>query len=486
MSLPTQKQWDRIGKKKRHGIALPITALRSKQSCGLGEFLDLIPLIDWCKEIGLEVIQLLPLNDSATDPSPYNPISSCALNPLFLSLHALQNLDADLKQRLTEFTVLSQLPKMNYSEVEKKKIDWLWRYFEKVGKEITTSAPFENFVTEHSWIQSYAAFKDKQKAPFYSLLQYLSALQLLKVKQYAVTKGVLLMGDIPILVSAKSVDVALSPQLFDQTLSAGAPPDDYNHEGQYWGFPLFNWDALKKENYAWWKQRLKYASLFYDIYRIDHVVGFFRIWGIPINHSSRDGKFIPENQSLWMPDGRERLEMMINSSLMLPIAEDLGTVSSEVRVLLAQLGICGTKVMRWERKWQEDKSFIPIQDYPELSLTCVSTHDSPTLELWWRDFPQEAKVYAEFKKWSYSPQITEAQRKEILRDSHHTNSLFHINLLQETLALFPELVWPDPEEERINIPGKFLPTNWTYRFRPTLEQFMNHDKLKMAFKDLIN
>ena len=177
--------------------------------------------------------------------------------------------------------------------------------------------------------------------------------------------------------------------------------------------------------------------------------------------------------------------MMLASSNMLPIAEDLGDVPPEVRVCLSELGICGTKVMRWERYWEKDKSFIPFKDYPPLSMTCVSTHDSRTLQLWWSDFPDEAKDYAAFKHWTYSPTLTVEQRKEILWDSHHTPSLFHINLLQEYLALFPELVWPQPEDERINIPGKVLATNWLYRFRPSVEELTAHEGLKKAIEQIL-
>jgi 4-alpha-glucanotransferase len=486
MSLATQKHWDLIGKKIRHGIDLPISALRTHQSCGIGEYLDLLPLIDWCKEIGLEVLQLLPVNDSGSDPSPYNTLSSCALNPLLLSLYALPNLSSDLQKQLSEFSVLNQLSRIDYAGVEKKKFAWLSHYYETAGKALLDTPEYHSFIKEHTWVEPYAAFKDPKRTSFYSLLQYLSVQQLLRVKKYAASKGVLLMGDMPILVSGKSADVKLFPQFFDVNFSAGAAPDVYNPNGQYWGFPLFNWENLKKDNYSWWRERLKTASHFYDIYRIDHIVGFFRIWAIPINHPGKEGRFLPDDPKIWLPQGKEHLEMLIRSSLTLPIGEDLGTVPPEVRTVLAEFGICGTKVMRWERKWREDKSFIPPKDYPLLSLTTVSTHDSPTLEMWWRDLPEEAKVFAAFKKWTYAPDLTQEQRREILRESHHTNSLFHINLLQEYFALFSELVWPNPEDERINVPGKILPTNWTYRFRPSLEEFTRHDKLKAVMKELIS
>jgi 4-alpha-glucanotransferase len=237
----------------------------------------------------------------------------------------------------------------------------------------------------------------------YILIQYFAFQQLSDVRKYASARGVLLKGDIPILISPDSSDTWMKPELFDFSLAAGAPPDDYNAEGQYWGFPIFNWDIVKKENFNWWKTRLEVAANYYDLYRIDHVVGFFRIWAIALNAPAKEGKFIPENPALWVPQGEEILHMMIDACPMLPIAEDLGIIPPSVRACLLKLGICGTKVMRWERKYEGDKAFIPFTDYPVISLTTVSTHDSETLQLWWHNSPAEAKDFAAFKGWTYSP-----------------------------------------------------------------------------------
>ena len=163
------------------------------------------------------------------------------------------------------------------------------------------------------------------------------------------------------------------------------------------GFPIWNWDALKQDQYRFWKQRLRVASPATTSIGLDHVVGFFRIWCNSRGPSQQEGKFVPEDEKLWIPAGTEHLKMLISASSMLPIAEDLGTVPATVRSTLNQLGVCGTKVIRWERLWNENGVFIPFKFYPPVSMTCVSTHDSPTLALWWRDYPQEAKAFAAFK-----------------------------------------------------------------------------------------
>lgn len=518
--LITKDAWNRIGVKHHHGINLPLSALRSKNDCGIGEFLDLLPLIDWCKKLGLDVIQLLPLNDSGNDPSPYNALSSRALHPLYLSLYALPYLEENspLRKRLSEFENLNKAPRIAYQEVISYKLAWLRDYFSKYGKKVQEEPGYSQFIKENSWVEPYALFKvikeklanthsqtwpkeylalsreDYQKKKedfkdeisFFITLQYLCFSQMMRIKQHAAESGVFIKGDIPILISSDSADVWNTPQFFDISFAAGSPPDVYNKEGQYWGFPLFNWEKLKQDQFNWWKSRLGFASNFYSIYRIDHVIGFFRIWGIPLSKLPHEGGFIPKDEKEWGPLGKELLAMMISSSPMLPIAEDLGIVPPVVPQCMQELGICGTKVIRWERLWKKkDKPFIPYQEYLPISMTTVSTHDSGNLQLWWKQYPEEAKDFAAFKKWTYAPEITRAQLQEILQDSHRTSSLFHINLLNEYLALFPELVSPNLEDERINIPGKILPTNWTYRFRPYIEDLIAHQDLENTLRAIL-
>lgn len=520
LASPTGDLWKKVGIFPHHGIDLPLSALHSKKSCGIGEFLDLLPLIEWCKSLSLDVIQLLPLNDSGNDPSPYNALSSCALNPMFLSLHALPYLEEcpDLQKKLEPMRELTRSQRIPYHEVKVQKLYWLRLYFLQIGSRLLKTEGFQKFVADNqSWVLPYGVFKilkdlleqslwqywpDELKhltkkrfdelveyyweeICFYLVLQYLSFLQLGEIKDHATRFGVQIKGDIPILVSGDSVDVWYHQEFFDLTLAAGAPPDTYSPVQQYWGFPLYRWDTKKKSQYSWWKQRLTAANHFFDLYRLDHVVGLFRIWAIPIGHPTTAGKFVPEDESLWIPQGKEILEMMVSSFPMLPIAEDLGQVPAAVKECLEQFGIAGTRVMRWQRSWQEGGRFIPFGEYPELSMTCVSTHDSETLALWWQDYPKEARAFASFKGWEYSPELSQEQRKEILFDSHHTSSLFHINLLQEYLALFPDLVWAKPEDERINIPGKILPTNWTYRFRPSVEELVAHEGLQQEMREIL-
>lgn len=514
-------QWNSIGVRNHYGVVIPLFALHSDNSCGIGEFPDLIPLISWCREIGMDVIQLLPLNDTGLESSPYGALSAFALNPIHIGLKALpyidENPDQELQKSITELYELNSSQRIDYKTVQKNKEGILKKYYQKYGDTITKGSTYKDFlIQQKAWLFDYAIFKvlkihfnwekwenwpesyqnppEKldslpeeilKEANYHQFLQFLCFSQMGKVKQHAEEQAIYLKGDIPILINRESADVWRYRKLFLLNYAAGAPPDMYAPDGQKWGFPLYDWEALAAQNFIWWAERLKVASLFYHIYRLDHVVGFFRIWAVPISSKATEGHFFPEEKSTWIPQGTLLMHMMLRNSIMLPIGEDLGTIPPEVRDCLKSLGICSTKVMRWERRWNSDSSFIPVEDYIPESMTTVSTHDSETLAQWWHDHPEEAQTFAASMGWEYQTQITEQQRQAILRASHRSGSIFHINLLNEYLALIPGMTWDQFTDERINIPGTISDFNWSYRFRPSVEDIVKNSFLKDAIINLL-
>ncbi len=502
--MKTDAHWKKIGLCPHHGISLPLFSLRTKNSCGIGEFLDLLPLIEWCRSVGFDCLELLPINDTGPDPSPFNPVSACALDPIYLSIKEILGSQEDLEA----FIPWNALPCLARSEVRHLKLQRLYRHFERTFPSLSKTLEYQAFLAQNPWLEDYAAFKalkdeysgkhwkdwpaaygshnaNQTAAAFYSFLQYHCFSQMKKVRRSAAAAGVFLKGDVPILLSHDSADVWSRRSLFRLDLVAGAPPDFYNALGQKWGFPLYDWEEMRRTGFIWWKQRLAVVEQLYQLYRIDHVVGFFRIWGIPEEKKASEGYFVPADPSLWSTQGRQLLEMMIDSCSLLPIAEDLGTIPREVYPILKELGICGTKVLRWQRENKGSGDFIPYSEYEPFSMTIVSNADLDPLPLWWQKFPEEAAAFAHFKHWTYEPLLSAKQQLEILRDSHHTGSYFHINPLQEYLFPFPELVWSNPEEERVNIPGTLLPTNWTYRFRPYLEDLVTHGPLNDAIRAIL-
>lgn len=518
LNTPSAKEWQSIGIRHHHGINLPLFSLHSKNSCGIGEFTDIIPFIGWCKELGLDVIQQLPLNDTGRDSGPYSAISAFALNPIHLGLTALPNVDQyeDLQPIIKSLRDLNRTPRVDYLHVREGKKKFLRAYYNYEGSRILSSTDYQQFVEDNDWLDVFALFKTlkilhnwkswidweedlkyidqdrfdelcvkhQDQLDYHKSIQYLCFRQMQSVKEIANDAGIYLKGDIPILLNRDSADVWYHHSLFKLEFEAGAPPDMYSSEGQNWGFPTYNWPEHDLTDYAWWRKRLKVASTLYDIYRIDHVVGFFRIWMIPSSHKAWEGHYFPANLSDALEQGERIMRVMLDTP-MLPIGEDLGAVPHEVRECLTRLGIPGTKVMRWERFWDAPgQPYIMSTTYSPLSMTTVSTHDSETVEMWWKSHPNDARAYCREKDWEYARDIRYSQLKEILTECHQSSSLFHINLLQEYLPLVPELRGHDHEAERVNIPGLVSDNNWSFRFYPTVEDLVSHKTLKDVIREV--
>lgn len=499
---------------KLHGFDIHLASLRSNNSCGIGEYHDLLPLISWCKKIGFQIIQLLPINDSGFDPSPYNALSSCALNPIYLSLRDLPHVTPPFLEQLRRFEPFLSSPYVPYQEVLHHKLDLLFYYYRSTFSEIKTKQSYQDFIKQ-SWLLPYAVFKvlkdlhhfslwetwekkerdpsqqflhtfyekEKERCDYYLFLQYLCFEQMSSVHAFAKQEGIKLMGDIPILISLESADVWAERSYFNTKFAAGVPPDQYNEEGQYWGFPLYNWETIIKDHFSFWERRLKVAEHFYDLYRLDHIVGFFHIWAIQRGGLAIEGHYLPSQKEIYLKQGTHILSSLLQFTSMIPIGEDLGTIPQSVRDIMADLEISSTKVIRWEKDWEGSEDFTPIEDYPALSLTTLSTHDSETLGMWWTLFPDEALLFCKNFDLEYEPTFSYTLRKKVLMLSHKTQSCFHINLLQEYLNLFPQLSWDNPDQERINIPGKVLSTNWTYRYKPYLEEIIAHHELLSDLKE---
>jgi len=270
------------------GVAIPVFSLRSEHSYGVGDFGDLKLLVDWAVLTGMKVIQLLPVNDTTVsghwqDSYPYNIISVFALHPHYIDLEAAGTLKS--KQVMTQFRrrqqELNALPYSDYEAVDRVKQEYLLQLFEEQRKSVTASKEYKDFVHDNEvWLKPYAAYRTEDEA-FTYYLQYLLHTQLKTAADYARSKGVILKGDLPIGVNRESVETKEHPELFHTDSQTGAPPDAFTIQGQNWGFPTYNWES--EELIGWFRKRLKYLSQYFDALRIDHILGFFRIWEIPEN-----------------------------------------------------------------------------------------------------------------------------------------------------------------------------------------------------------
>ena len=283
------------------GTAVPVFSLRTADDFGIGDFRDLRPLVDWAVATGQCIIQLLPVNDTTRrgeweDSYPYSPISSFALHPLYLRL---QDLGIRKTAAFTaEQTALNALPEIDWPRVAKAKMAWIRKAYLARGARDLAGAACRKFATENAfWLDEYAAFcahRDGLEPEYYVWMQYHLDKQLSEEVRYARAHGVYFKGDLPIGVSADSAEAHFHPELFNLDSSAGAPPDYFSADGQNWGFPTYNWEAMEADGYAWWKSRLRVMSRYFDAFRIDHIIGWFRIWEIPVScRSGLMGHFNP-------------------------------------------------------------------------------------------------------------------------------------------------------------------------------------------------
>lgn len=311
--------------RKLAGTQVPVFSLRTRKSAGIGDFGDLKTMIDFVASTGQKVLQLLPINDTTithtwTDSYPYSCISVFAIHPQYADLHALPELkDAKARAEAEKTRAeLNALDKIDYEKVNDFKINYLRQIFNQEGEKMMKTAEYKAFFQDTElWLVPYAQYsylRDKngtadfnqwpdhqvwdeaerkaladpktaayKNVAFFYFVQFVLDRQMQEAHEHAKAKGVILKGDIPIGVNRNSCDVWMEPKYFNLNGQAGAPPDDFSANGQNWGFPTYNWFEMLKDGCQWWNRRFQNMARYFDAYRIDHVLGFFRIWEIPVS-----------------------------------------------------------------------------------------------------------------------------------------------------------------------------------------------------------
>lgn len=311
--------------RKLAGTLVPVFSLRTRKSAGIGDFGDLKTMIDFVASTGQKVLQLLPINDTTithtwTDSYPYSCISVFAIHPQYANLHALPELKDAKARAAAEKTCaeLNALDKIDYEKVNDFKINYLRQIFNQEGEKMMKTAEYKAFFQDtKQWLVPYAQYsylRDKngtadfnqwpdhqvwdeaerkaladpktaayKNVAFFYFVQFVLDRQMQEAHEHAKAKGVILKGDIPIGVNRNGCDVWMEPKYFNLNGQAGAPPDDFSANGQNWGFPTYNWFEMLKDGCQWWNRRFQNMARYFDAYRIDHVLGFFRIWEIPVS-----------------------------------------------------------------------------------------------------------------------------------------------------------------------------------------------------------
>jgi 4-alpha-glucanotransferase len=466
------------------GLSVPLLSLRSQRDCGVGEFGDLAPFADWAARAGQHVIALLPLGELAGgEESPYNALSSFALDPLYLSPEGIEELGGITVEppALIRAATADRERARTWKE---PLFDEAFRRFRALPAHHPRRRRLGELRRRASWLVDYSLFRallDEQGGRSWKDWpeplrrrdpQALAAarrrlderilrceyLQLVAEEAWRDARcaaercGVLLMGDLPFAPSENSADVWANPELFDLSRSAGAPPDAFSATGQRWGLPMYRWQEMRRSGWAWFRRRVRRMAELYDLFRVDHVVGLFRTFGF-VGESPCG--FDPPQEAAQIDQGREILSMIIEEGRpALPVAEDLGVIPEFVTETLAALDVPGYRVLRWAR---EGDRFVDPREYPECSVATTGTHDTEPLAVWWGELPRRERrgllAAIGVGEAPAGGELTTELRRSILARLYASPSRMVIFPIQDLFG------W----RERVNTPATIGGANWRYR-----------------------
>jgi 4-alpha-glucanotransferase len=532
------------------GVLIPVFALRSGSDLGAGDLGGLRAFIDWAAAAGFALVQLLPINETGGDNSPYNAISSTALDPTTLELHP--KAFPDLSERAYRDTLRGvdlnalRAGPVQYAAVKALKQKLLRAAFRRFnartqrGEGTDRAADFARFQEQSAaWLEPYTLFRalmernggtecwdcwpaEQQNAAlartwaaglrpsearalqkvrtFYAYVQWVAYRQWEALKRHAQERGVFLMGDIPLGISYYSGDYFGNPQLFEPGWFGGAPPEPYFKDdpftqkwGQNWGIPVYDWARMRQDNYAWWRQRVHGVHNLFHVFRIDHILGFYRIYSFPWR-PERNAEFLalsneeaqkltggalpgfklrddasPENRAANRENGETLLRMVLAAAGETRlIGEDLGVVPDYVRPNLTALGIAGFKIPIWEPD-AKTGGLLRGADYSRLSVATYGTHDHQPLRALWSEWQkgsaeqrQELQKLADFS--SLPPEMRDgpyhnAVRDRLLAALFQSNSWIAICTITDLLG----------SDERFNVPGTSAESNWSRRMNLTVD-----------------
>ncbi|MPY88558.1 MAG: 4-alpha-glucanotransferase [Luteitalea sp.] len=485
----------------RHaGMMVPLFSLRSTQSWGIGEIADIRHMTAWLRSAGLDLLQILPVNEMAPGQiSPYSAMSAQAIDPIFIAVHALADFtalgaEAAFDQATRErLAAVRSAARLDHEAVRAIKAGALRLAFDRFleeewRRETPRACAFKTFLSaERWWLDDYALFRVLQvqqrhrpwwewepslrdRAPraledtrlecardllFVRYLQWVAHEQWLAARAAAHPVGIV--GDLPFMVSADSADVWAHQSVFALDATVGTPPDAFSVTGQDWGLPPYRWDAMAQHDYAWLRARARRAAELYDAYRVDHLVGFYRTYVRPLDGSLP--YFSPAGDDAQRALGETILDVLQSAGARM-IAEDLGTVPDFVRESMAKRNVPGHKVLRWERSWHAaGQPFREPTAYPAASMATTGTHDTETLAEWWDRAPSDERGAL-----LQLPRLA-ARGFDVGRPFNHELRDSLLELLMRAGSDF--VVFPVQDifgwRDRINVPATVGDDNWCWR-----------------------
>ncbi len=474
--------------RRQSGISVPLFALASTESWGIGEFRDLPMFAKWASEAGQSVIQILPINEMPpVERSPYSAMSAMALDPIYISLPQVVDfaaLGGEMALDAADRAALESLrgsARIRYPEIRTLKQRWLRHSYDRfVRLEVSRGTPraalFDAFVADEAWwLDEYAVFRAlhalHEELPWHlwpeplaraeasavgaarqalrSEITYRMYLQWLAAEQWADAKRLAwplrIFGDLPFMNSADSPDVWARQDEFRFDATIGVPPDAFSETGQDWGLPPWRWDVMAKTDFAWMRARARRYAALYDGFRIDHLVGLYRMYIRPVDKSV-PAFFEPADELIQVGLG-ETMIGVLGSGVPAPmlIAEDLGVIPNFVRESMARVDLPGLKVLRWERHWDENgHPLIDPKTFPECSVATTGTHDIEPLA-------------------ATEDGQTDEQRTATLRSLLSAGSRLTLIPLQDVFG------WAD----RINTPAVVDEINWTWRLPLPVDKWLD-------------
>ncbi len=512
---------------RRAGVLIPLSALRHPAGFGVGEIPELAAYAAWLEAAGHSLLQLLPIGEpSPGQDSPYAARTAFAIDPLYIALRGLEDFTGPGGEQALQPADRGALERVraardvDYATVRPLKwraLEMAFRRFEATeGRGGGARArDLERFVREEAaWLEDYALFRAVQETSpgrpwweweeplrrrdpraldarrgalgarvrFFQYVQWEADRQWRAARRGAAAHGVVIKGDLPFMVSGDSADVWSRQHEFKMDASVGAPPDAFRTEGQDWGLPVYDFAAMGASGYAWLQERAARSQALYDLYRIDHIVGFYRIFVRPHGKGLADAYFLPGEERDQLALGEVLLRVLGGGGRV--VGEDLGTVPDFVRESMTRLGIPGYQILRWAREWKQPGQ--PFRDpvrYPRLSVATSGTHDTETMAEWWETMPDGERRA-----------VVEIPAMRPMREApggvpHGFTPFVHDTLLDTLYGAGSDLVIPPVQDlfgfrERINVPGTMGPQNWSYRFPWSAADLAREEGLRMRTEGL--
>ena len=490
---------DQILNSRLNGVLLPISAMRTENDWGVGDFGSLTQWLRFFAQEHISILQILPLQETAPGVNcPYSAMTAFATDPVYIDIAQLEDLKDNApawefintqKHKIAQWNAAPRAP---FAEVKKAKMQVLWlAYRQFLRTEVSSKSSrflaFEAYCdNQSSWLNGYKVFRalkefyhwqswtewpselqnyhseavrhfERQHGEyiqFYAYVQWVLDQQLRAAKEVAKEQGIFIFGDIPFATNLDSAEVWAERENFRIGWEIGAPADQFSQNGQRWGLPAYDWNYQRAHNFDLWRRKIRRVTELYDIFRLDHLVGFFRTYVFAPGQEK--GGFDIEGEQNQIDRGYEFLKMVLEEANgKLPVGEDLGVIPNYVRRMLVDMRIPGYKVLRWER--EDNGYYREPRNYPVASLATTSTHDTETLRGWWETMDNNERkniweMISARKTDGNVPFTVDNQGAMIRRvlDSNSALTLFSWQDIAGTL-------------DRINTPGTVGEENWTYR-----------------------